>query len=102
MCVFLCELCAVACPDIIGMVNYAMPPLGNSYLQPLPTFPTFAQNSPMKHLLLSLLVFTVFTSCNNENKEKQKEETINITSNGTNIAYTKCGTGDTTLLFLHG
>ncbi len=47
--------------------------------------------------LLYLLVVMIFLSCN----IKQKEPIV-VHNNDTDIAYTICGKGDTTLLFVHG
>ena len=56
-------------------------------------------------IALSLFILA-FTSCKENSKTDKKEPTgdekVTITSDGVNIAYNKCGNGDTTLLFVHG
>ena len=55
----------------------------------------------MRYLFLTLLVVATFAACK-EKKKEEKDEAVNVISNGVNVAYTKCGKGDTTLLFIHG
>lgn len=58
----------------------------------------------MKTLLnsLAIIVLVAFFSCNNPAKNTRQATHPTIQDNGVNIAYTDSGTGDTTLLFVHG
>jgi pimeloyl-ACP methyl ester carboxylesterase len=52
----------------------------------------------MRHLSIFICWLVFFTACDQPARDKQVE----ITRNGTPIAYKTCGNGDTTLLFVHG
>jgi pimeloyl-ACP methyl ester carboxylesterase len=53
----------------------------------------------MRQLISLLIVTILFTACNSAKTDKKA---VDLNSNGTHIAYTSCGEGDTTLLFVHG
>lgn len=54
---------------------------------------------PIRYLLAATLVF-LFLACNNKTDKKEVEIVTSI--DGNKISYNSCGTGDTTLLFVHG
>ncbi|MBD1394802.1 alpha/beta fold hydrolase [Mucilaginibacter glaciei] len=55
----------------------------------------------LKRLFVSLLGLVLFT-CGNPQRQNVSKAKVNIVSNNVNIDYTDTGSGDTTLLFVHG
>jgi len=52
----------------------------------------------MRQLLTCIFLFILFTSCDQPGSNKP----VDLTRNGVQIAYSSCGEGDTSLLFVHG
>ncbi|WP_374951207.1 alpha/beta fold hydrolase [Mucilaginibacter sp.] len=56
---------------------------------------------PLKYLPLTFL-FIGLLGCNSPQKKDNRKAKVKIVSNNVNIDYTDTGSGDTTLLFVHG